>query len=75
VISLLVGNFSGNSVEIWLDPGMKNVDALSEMLKPYDAKMMRCYPVSSRVNNVANDDAECAKPIELEAAPQGQLFA
>ena len=45
------------------------------MLKPYDAGMMRCYPVSSRVNQVQNDDAECAKPIELEPAPQGQLFA
>jgi putative SOS response-associated peptidase YedK len=61
--------------DLWLDPSMKNVDALSEMLRPYDARMMRCYPVSSRVNHVANDDAECAKPIELEATPQGQLFA
>ena len=60
--------------DLWLDPGMKNVDALSEMLKPYDARMMRCYLVSSRVNHVANDDAECAKPVEFEAPPQGQLF-
>jgi putative SOS response-associated peptidase YedK len=61
--------------DLWLDAGMKNVDALSEMLKPYDARMMRCYPVSGRVNHVANDDAECAKPIGLEPAPQSQLFA
>jgi putative SOS response-associated peptidase YedK len=54
---------------------MKNVDALPELLRPCDARMMRCYPVSSRVNYVANDDAECAKPIELELAPQGRLFA
>jgi putative SOS response-associated peptidase YedK len=60
--------------DLWLDPGMKNVDALSEMLKPYDARMMRCFPVSTRINHVANDDADCAKPI-LEPAPQGQLFA
>ena len=60
--------------DLWLDPGMKNVNALSEMLKPYDASAMRSYPVSNRVNHVANDDAECAKPIELEAPPQGQLF-
>ena len=38
--------------DLWLDPGMTNVDAVSEMLKPYDARMMRCYPVSSRVNHV-----------------------
>jgi putative SOS response-associated peptidase YedK len=61
--------------DLWLDPGMKNVDALSEMLKPYDARMMRCYPVGGRVNHVENDDAECAKAIELEPAPQGTLFA
>ncbi len=61
--------------DLWLDPGMKNADALSEMLKPFDARMMRCYPVSSRVNHVENDDAECAKSVELEASPQGKLFA
>ena len=60
--------------DLWLDRGMTNVNALSEMLKPYDASAMRSYPVSNRVNHVANDDAECAKPIELEAPPQGQLF-
>lgn len=61
--------------ELWLDPGMNNIDALSEMLKPYDARAMRSYPVSYRVNHVANDDAECAKPIELQAPPQTRLFA
>jgi putative SOS response-associated peptidase YedK len=35
------------------------------MLKPYDARMMRSYPVSSRVNSVANDDAECSTPTEV----------
>jgi len=60
--------------DLWLDPGMGNVDAVSELLKPYDARAMRSYPVSNRVNHVANDDAECAKPIELEAPPQAQLF-
>ena len=60
--------------DLWLDPGMRNVDVVSEILKPYDARAMRSYPVSSRVNHVANDDAECSKPIEPEAPPQGQLF-
>ena len=27
-----------------------------------------------RINHAANDDAECAKPIELAASTQGQLF-
>ena len=43
-----------NSYDLWLDPGMQNVAAISELLKPCDARLMECYPVSSRVNSVAN---------------------
>jgi putative SOS response-associated peptidase YedK len=50
------------------------VAAVSEWSKPYEARLMRCYPVSTRINQVANDDAECAKPVELQSSPQGQLF-
>jgi putative SOS response-associated peptidase YedK len=60
--------------DLWLDPGMKNIEAVSEMLRPYDASVMRSYPVSNRVNHVANDDAECSTRVELESPPQGQLF-
>jgi putative SOS response-associated peptidase YedK len=60
--------------DLWLDPSFADVAAVSDLLKPYDARLMRCYPVSARVNHVANDDAECAKPVEIETHPQGQLF-
>ena len=60
--------------DLWLDPGMTNVGTVSEMLKPYDARTMRCYPVSSRVNHVANDDAECSTPVELTQTQAG-LFS
>jgi len=60
--------------DVWLDPGMQNVAAVSEMLKPYDARLMRCYPVSSRVNHVANDDADCSRPVVI-ADTQDRLFA
>ena len=63
-----------DSYELWLDPGMTNVDAVSEMLKPYDARAMRSYPVSARVNHVANDDAECSTPAELMQS-QSDLFS
>jgi putative SOS response-associated peptidase YedK len=59
--------------DLWLDPGMRNVDAATEMLKPYDSRIMRCYPVSSRVNNVINDDKECSAPVELTEV-KGGLF-
>jgi putative SOS response-associated peptidase YedK len=57
--------------DLWLDPGMTNVDVASEMLKPYDARMMRRFRVSSRVNHVANDDAECSAPVELTETQAG----
>ena len=60
--------------DLWLDPGMRNLSAASDMLKPYDARLMRCYPVSTRVNQVANDDEECAAPIKL-AQVQAPLFS
>ena len=62
-----------DSYDVWLDPGMQNVTAISELLKPCDARQMRCYPVSSRVNHVANDDEECSRPMEL-GETQHRLF-
>jgi putative SOS response-associated peptidase YedK len=59
--------------DLCLDPGMTNVEAISEMLKPYDARIMRCYPVGTRINHVANDDEGCSAPVELARA-QGRLF-
>ncbi|HKT87764.1 MAG TPA: SOS response-associated peptidase [Candidatus Sulfotelmatobacter sp.] len=61
--------------DVWLDPGMTKVEALTEMLKPYDARLMRCFPVSTRINQVKNDDAECARPVEAETPRQSELFA
>ena len=63
-----------DSYELWLDPGMKDVSAASELLKPCDARLVGCYPVSPRVNNVANDDEECSAPVEL-AQTQDRLFS
>jgi hypothetical protein len=64
-----------DTYDLWLDPGFTDATAATEMLKPYDARLMRSYPVSTRINHTANDDAECAKPLEIETPPQGQLFA
>jgi putative SOS response-associated peptidase YedK len=54
-----------DSYDLWLDPGMTSVEVVSEMLRPYDARLMRCYPVSTRINHVANDDSECSAPVEV----------
>ena len=60
--------------DLWLDPGMRDVGAASDLLKPYDARLMRCYPVSTRINHVANDDEECSVPVELPQI-QDRLFS
>jgi putative SOS response-associated peptidase YedK len=53
---------------------MNDVSAASELLKPFDAPLVRCYPVSTRINSVVNDDDECAVPVEL-AQIQNDLFS
>jgi putative SOS response-associated peptidase YedK len=63
-----------DAYDLWLDPGMNDVDAASELLKPLDARLMRGYPVSTRINSVANDDEECFRPVESMPA-QHQLFS
>jgi putative SOS response-associated peptidase YedK len=52
---------------------MTNAAAVSELLKPYDAWLMRCYPVSNGVNSVSNDGPECSAPMGPDQI-QNRLF-
>lgn len=63
-----------DTYDLWLDPGMKDMGAASDFLKPFDARLMRCHPVSTRINHVANDDMDCSKPVELVQIQAG-LFS
>jgi putative SOS response-associated peptidase YedK len=62
-----------DNYDLWLDPGMTKVEVVSDLMKPYDARMMRSYPVSTRINRVANDDEECSAPTEITQI-QERLF-
>jgi putative SOS response-associated peptidase YedK len=62
-----------DAYDLWLDPGMNDVNVVSEFLKPYDRRLMHSYPVGTRINNVANDDAVCSAPVELVEI-QNELF-
>ncbi len=42
--------------EAWLDPNNENIEALKALVKPYPAEEMHAHPISTRVNNVKNDD-------------------
>jgi putative SOS response-associated peptidase YedK len=46
----------------WLDPELTDEAEIEQLLKPFPAEEMRAYPVSSRVNNVKNDDAGLIEP-------------
>jgi putative SOS response-associated peptidase YedK len=49
----------------WLDGSRQDV---GDLLVPWDAAL-RIYPVSKRVNTVANDDAQLCEPIEVQESP------
>jgi putative SOS response-associated peptidase YedK len=36
---------SSDDYDLWLDPGMANVAAAFDLLKPFDARQMRRFPV------------------------------
>jgi hypothetical protein len=53
---------------------MTNVEGLSDLLKPFNARVMRAYPVSGRINQVANDDEACSAPVEIAPAQTGLFW-
>lgn len=65
---------SSDKYDLWLDPDVTDFKAIRDILKPYDAKLMRLYPVNRKLNNSNNDDAESASRITLDIPTQEQLF-
>jgi len=59
--------------DVWLDPGMTDATVVADYLKPFDASLMKKYPVSTRVNRPENDDPECAQEVSISVA-QPALF-
>ncbi len=47
----------------WLDEGQKE-GALLDLLEPYPAEEMKCFPVSREVNSPQNDRPEVLTPVE-----------
>jgi putative SOS response-associated peptidase YedK len=64
----------GENYDLWLDAGFKDVKALAGVLVPFDAAQMRSFPVSTRVNAVANDDVDCVAPRYNSLPAQSPLF-
>ncbi len=53
----------------WMDPRNENVEDLLELLRPYDAGLMKGYPVSNEVNDARNQG-----PHLVEAAGPELIF-
>ena len=59
----------------WLNPGITDPKGVADLFRPFDARLMRIYPVSEAVNRVENDGPECAKEIkQVITAKQTTLF-
>lgn len=58
---------------LWLDPSLEDPEALAHLLAPLPAGRMRSYPVSTRVNSVANDGPDLIQPA-TEPMQQGFDF-
>jgi len=51
--------------DLWLDPGVTNVALVADSLKPFDSRLMKKYPVSTRVNHADDDDPECGREVPV----------
>jgi putative SOS response-associated peptidase YedK len=54
-------SFNQTIYDLWLDPGTTDPAKVSDLLKPFDPRLMRVYAVSSTVNSVKNEGPECAE--------------
>ena len=60
--------------DLWLDPDVTGFEAIRDILKPYDANLIRRYPFSMKLNNSRIDDAESASSVTLDTPTQAKLF-
>ena len=58
----------------WLDPGVTDPALVADLLKPFDPRLMRKYPVSDFVNRPDNEGPECAQEIVADTAEQQKLW-
>ena len=57
---------SPDDYQRWIDPHNENVEDLLELLQPYDANLMRGYPVSNEVNDARNQGPHLVEPVGPE---------
>lgn len=55
----------------WLDPANSDSASLLSLLRPYPSELMRCWPVSTRVNSPRFDDPACIEQVASSIEPSG----
>ncbi len=56
--------------DLWLDPGVTDAALVADCFKPIEPRLMKQYPVSTRVNRAENDDQDCAREVPLASTAQ-----
>jgi putative SOS response-associated peptidase YedK len=57
--------------DIWIDPEFRNLNKLTELIKPLPSEEMESYEVSPLVNSPKNDSPDCVKKF---SGPQQELL-
>ncbi len=57
----------------WLDLDVTDWPDVAQLLKPYLAERMECFPVSKAVNNTRNDDPSLIQRIAADASPATEI--
>ena len=60
--------------DLWLDPGVTDPEQLQPLLRPFNPRLMKKYPLSPRISNVNNDDPECIQEVPADDAATPLLF-
>lgn len=63
---------TGDSLDRWLDPSVREPERLQPLLVPLPAALLRAQPVSTRVNRVGQEGPECLEPAPAPAAPPAE---
>ena len=61
---------SAEDYDLWLDPGVTDAARVADILKPFNPRLMKKYPVGTRVNRAENDDQECAQEVPIMSSAQ-----
>jgi len=60
--------------DLWLDPGITDPEQLQHLLRPFDPRRMKKYPLSPKVSNVNIDGPECIQEVPADDASTPMLF-